>query len=92
MVSRGEKYHTYILFSPRLDNYYVGHSQNIEERINNYHNVGKAKYTKRGIPWRLVYSKAFDTRADAMKHEREIKLRKSRRFIEKLVQSVPSRS
>ena len=86
-----KKYHTYIIYSPKLDIYYVGHSQDLQERIENYHNVGRAQYTKRGIPWKVVYSKAFDTRAQAMKHEREIKSRKSRTYIENLVQSVPSR-
>jgi predicted GIY-YIG superfamily endonuclease len=32
-----------------------------------------------------VYSETFSTRADAMKREREIKAKKSRRFIEELI-------
>ena len=82
-------YSTYILHSPSLDSYYVGHTEDLHDRLENYHNAGKSLYTKRGIPWKLVYSESFQTRSDAIKREREIKGRKNRRFIEQLVQSVP---
>ena len=92
MVEGERKYYAYILYSQCRDEYYVGHTQDILERLENYHNIGKSLYTKRGIPWRFVYSEAFATRAQAMKREREIKSRKSRSYIERLIQSVPSRS
>ncbi|MBP8976400.1 MAG: hypothetical protein KBG83_06775 [Bacteroidetes bacterium] len=42
------------------------------------------------MPWSLVYSKEFPTRSEAMEYERAIKNRKSRKYIQSLVQSVPS--
>jgi putative endonuclease len=92
MVHEERQYSIYILYSSHRDRYYVGHSQSFLDRIENYHNAGRSTYTQRGIPWKLVYSKIFTTRAHAMNREREIKLRKSRTYIEKVVQSVPSRS
>ena len=85
-------YSTYILYSLSIDSYYIGHTQNLHDRLENYHNAGRSLFTKRGIPWKLVYSESFINRAQAMNREREIKSRKSRRYIEQLVQSVPSRS
>ncbi|MBN1924371.1 MAG: GIY-YIG nuclease family protein [Prolixibacteraceae bacterium] len=44
----------YILYSSKIDRYYVGHTNNIERRITE-HNRKKGKYTDRGIPWEIVY-------------------------------------
>ncbi len=86
-----KRYTTYILYSQSRDEYYVGHTQDLLNRIEKYHNEGRSLYTKRGIPWKLAYFEVYETRSDAMRREREIKTRKSRKYIEKLVQSVPSR-
>lgn len=41
--------------------------------------------TSRGIPWKLVYSEEYSDKTSAIKREREIKRKKSRRYIEELV-------
>ena len=92
MAQAEQAYSAYILYSPSVNSYYIGHTQKLQDRIENYHNAGRSLFTKRGIPWKLVYSESFVNRAQAMEREREIKSRKSRRYIERLVQSVPSRS
>ena len=84
-------HYVYILYSERIDRYYVGRTKNIEKRIDD-HNAGRSTYTRRGRPWRLVYQEGFEGKAEAIDREIEIKKRKSRRYIEKLVQSAPSRS
>ncbi len=35
----------------------------------------------KGIPWKIVYSKEFETRKEAMKYERFIKKRGAERFL-----------
>jgi putative endonuclease len=47
--------------------------------------MGWGKYTKRGIPWELVYCEKFKTKTEALKREREIKRKKSRKYIEGLI-------
>ena len=74
----------YIIRSVRDDRFYTGHTEDIEQRMRE-HNNGRSHYTKGKGPWTLVYIEEFNTRSDAMKREAEIKNRKSRRFIEKLV-------
>ncbi len=78
------KYSVYILFSEKLDRYYVGSTNDIERRLYE-HNIGHGKFTRRGLPWRLKYCKGFDTKQEAEEEERRIKRRKSRRYIEKLI-------
>ena len=71
----------YILESERLGKYYVGSTSDVEARILR-HNQGRSKYTKSGMPWRLVYTEDYATRSEAVNRERQIKRRKSLVYIE----------
>ena len=81
-------YFVYILFSEKVNKYYVGSCQDIQDRLLR-HNQGRSKFTKTGIPWTLVYSENYETRSEAYRREMEIKKKKSRVFIAQLVQSIP---
>jgi putative endonuclease len=74
----------YIIYSEKIDRYYTGITDDIEWRLER-HNQGWGRYTKRGIPWKVVYTEDFATKSDALKREREIKNRKSRNYIENLI-------
>ena len=77
-------YDLYILYSERIDQYYIGHTKDIEDRLER-HNAGKSISTKKGLPWELKASISFDNRSEAMKAEKWVKSMKSRRVIEKLI-------
>jgi len=79
-------FYTYIIYSPRLERYYVGSTNNLQRRLED-HNRGKDKYTRKGFPWELKYSETFPSRAEAYSREFEIKLKKSRSYIEQLILS-----
>ena len=79
--------HLYILFSEKLNKFYVGSTTELERRLLE-HNRGKEKFTKTGIPWELVYSEPFEALIGARRREREIKMKKSRLFIEQLIRSA----
>jgi putative endonuclease len=74
----------YILYSVEYDRYYVGHCEALESRLSR-HNNAAVPSTKKYVPWVLVYFEAFTTRAEASKRVREIKKKKSRKYIEYLV-------
>jgi putative endonuclease len=76
----------YILYSECLDSYYVGSCNDIEDRVKR-HNSGYSIYTRRGIPWKVVYQKEYPTKSEAMKEEYRIKKQKSRKYIEQLIQT-----
>ena len=76
----------YILYSNSLDRYYTGSTNNLERRLTE-HNRKKGKYTDAGIPWTLVYSEVFNSRAQASRREKEIKSKKSKDFIIALINS-----
>ena len=79
-------YYVYILRSFKDGTYYVGSTQDLHSRIER-HNQGRTKYTKPKRPWKLVYHEEHPDRSSAVKRELEIKKRKSRNFIEKLVRT-----
>jgi putative endonuclease len=52
---------------------YCGYTNDLVKRVNT-HNQGKgAKYTRRRIPVKLVYSEEFKTKSEALKREHQIK-------------------
>ena len=75
---------TYILYSESINKYYVGYTHNLELRVQR-HNSGWGKYSKRGAPWKLVYSETFESKSEAIKRELKIKKKKSRKYIEWLI-------
>jgi putative endonuclease len=75
----------YILYSPSLDRYYVGHAEDPQLRLTRDHNGGRNKSTKAGRPWEHRWSRWFGTRAEAAAMERAIKRRKSRAYIQALI-------
>jgi putative endonuclease len=79
-------YFVYILQSDKDGGYYVGSTNNLEDRIKR-HNQGRTKYTKPKRPWKLVYHEEYDERSSAVKRESEIKKQKKRAYIEDLVRT-----
>jgi len=43
----------------------------------------KSKFTKFGIPWKLIYYEAYLNKKDAMKRERYLKTGRGRNYIRK---------
>jgi putative endonuclease len=70
-------FYLYIIYSSKLDHYYVGYTSNTKMSI----------YTAKASDWQLMYSEAFESRELAMKREKEIKRKKSRKYIEWLISS-----
>jgi len=73
----------YILFSEKLNKYYVGACTDLQRRFYE-HNIGHSRFTSTGIPWKIVYTEVFDDLLLAKKRENKIKKMKSRKYIESL--------
>ncbi len=83
-------YFTYIIQSIYKKSYYIGYTHNLASRIDK-HNSGSTKSTKSRIPWELVYFEQFETKSEAIKRELEIKSKKSRKYIELLIEAKGGR-
>jgi putative endonuclease len=65
----------------------VGSTDNLELRLK-HHNYGATPSTKAGAPnWVIVHSEILPDRTAALKRELEIKRKKSRKYIEWIIQS-----
>jgi putative endonuclease len=76
----------YIIYSNKIDQYYIGQTENLENRLYRHTNSG-SKSTKKANDWVIKYTEEFSTRSLAMKREAEIKRKKSRSYIENLIKN-----
>ncbi|NOX90659.1 MAG: GIY-YIG nuclease family protein [Calditrichaeota bacterium] len=70
----------YILQSEKTLRFYVGSSQDFQDRLIE-HNRGFVRSTKHGIPWKIIHTESFNTRAEAYRKERKIKARGIKRYL-----------
>jgi predicted GIY-YIG superfamily endonuclease len=77
-------FYTYIIYSSAIDQFYIGHCEDLEDRLLHHNNSGSLA-TKKANDWVIVYSKRFDSRKQANQLEMIIKRKKSRKYIEWLI-------
>ena len=58
-------YYSYVLRSLKNGILYKGSTQDIENRLS-VHNSGSVNFTSKHLPWELILSEKFETRAEAM--------------------------
>ena len=80
------EYFVYIIFSESLNRFYVDYISDLEKRLLE-HNNGFSTFTSKAKDWVLKYHETFSSRAEARMREKEIKLKKSRKYIEWPIQS-----
>ncbi len=79
-------YFVYILYSPDIDKYYIGSTENLTSRLAK-HLSQHSGFTGKAKDWIMVYCEQLLTKNDALKRETEIKKWKSRKMIEQLILS-----
>lgn len=74
----------YILQSIKNNSFYIGSTIDIHNRFGE-HNAGLVKATKYLVPWKLAFSKRYDTIREARQVEYKLKKFKSRKIIERII-------
>jgi putative endonuclease len=83
-----EGYFVYIIYSPIINQFYIGSTNDLEARLR-HHNSGSTPSTKKGAPgWIIRYTENLQTKSEALKREIQIKKKKSRKYIEFLINSA----
>jgi len=72
----------YVLKSEQFQKTYTGSTTNLGRRLNE-HNSGKHTYTKRYLPWTVVYSEEVADIGSARLREKYLKSAAGRRFIKR---------
>ena len=83
-------YFVYILYSKKLIFFYKGHTSNVSERLIR-HNLGKSTFTKKGVPWKLIWITEKETKSLAYRLEMKLKNLSRRRtadFIQKYKEGI----
>ena len=77
-------FYVYILYSEKADKYYIGQTEDIDQRIST-HNLRR----NLGLnDWQLKYFEKYETRSEAVRRESEIKNKKRRAYLEHLISSA----
>ena len=76
-------FYVYILKSQTTRKYYVGSTQDVSNRLRE-HNNGESLSTRGGRPWEVVRIEEFQTRAEAVRKENQIKARGIGRYLQSL--------
>ena len=82
-------FYVYILQSQSSSRFYIGQTQDLDDRVA-YHNANYSKSLKNRGPWQLVHTEKYETRAEAVRRERQIKSWKDRKMIQELVSASRS--
>ncbi len=67
-----EKFYTYILLT-ESNTLYCGYTNDLKKRFELHKKGAAAKYTRVHKPVKIVYTKEFETKSEAMKEECKIK-------------------
>src|SRR5215475_13030851 len=71
-IGFGAMFYVYVLRSTKTCRRYVGSCEDLDERFRR-HNLGHSKATRHGVPWTLVHTETFSSRADATRREQYYK-------------------
>ena len=77
-------FYVYILYSKIADKYYIGQTEDIDQRIvihNLRRNLGMHD-------WQLKYFENYETRSEVVRRESDIKSKKRRAYLEHLISSA----
>jgi putative endonuclease len=74
-------FYVYVLYSSSLEKYYIGSTEDLQKRLVQ-HNSGKGNFTKKGLPWKLIFSIECESRTEAVQLEIKIKKRGAKRYLQ----------
>ena len=76
------------LIQSEIDNsFYIGYSQDPIKRLL-AHNNGKSIYTRRKMPWKLVYTEQYSSKTEALKREKFLKAQKNTEFYKRIIKET----
>ncbi len=79
-------YYLYIIYSQKIDKYYIGYTADIDGRIAKHNRVSKG-FTNFGKPWILVYTETYASKQEAMAREKQLKSWKNKERLKSLIKA-----
>ncbi len=66
---------------------YTGMTEDLEKRLTEHNSKSLSFWTKRGSDWKIVYTKEFSNKSEAMKYEKWLKSGIGRDFLKNNVEN-----
>ncbi len=63
----------YVLFSEKFNKHYTGFTSNLNARLLSHNELDKKSFTSKYRPWKLIYTKDFEIKSEAMEFEKWLK-------------------
>ncbi len=79
-------YHVYILLLSNKK-FYIGYTNNLKRRLWE-HKDGKAEFTRKYLPTKLIFCEVFCNEKDARKRERYLKTSKGKATLEAMLKNT----
>ncbi|WP_371926079.1 GIY-YIG nuclease family protein [Flavobacterium cerinum] len=77
----------YILYSKKLDRYYIGFTENLTQRLEFHLNDTQSrKFTYKADDWKLIFTIECESKNQGLSVEKHIKSMKSKTYIQNLLQ------
>ena len=77
------KFTVYILFSVQFNKHYTGFTSNIQARLQSHNELGN-DWTAKYRPWKIIFTKDFETKTEALAYEKWLKTGAGRDFIKSI--------
>ncbi|MBL7746768.1 MAG: GIY-YIG nuclease family protein [Chitinophagaceae bacterium] len=78
----------YVLYSEKFDKIYIGYTSDIKARFKSHNELATKGWTVKFRPWKIIHKEIFDSKADAMRREKQLKTSRGREWIRNLVKSL----
>ncbi len=75
-------YYVYVLKSEKSGQWYTGYTDNLRKRVSQ-HNKKESTWTKRMVPWTLIYYEACLDEGDARAREKYLKSGLGKKYLKK---------
>lgn len=83
-------YYVYVLLSEKDNNFYIGFSENVEQRLDE-HNAGKNASTRSRRPFKLIYCEGHTSKSDALRREGYFKTSKGKTTLRQILKDALSK-
>jgi putative endonuclease len=77
----------YVLYSSTHHKTYTGFSSDVDNRLLSHNEKATKGYTIKYRPWAMVHTEEFQTKAEAIKREKQLKTGNGRKFIWNIIEN-----
>jgi putative endonuclease len=78
-------YTVYVLYSQGFDKIYIGYTRDREQRLKSHNELANKGWTVNFRPRTIVHQEQYESKAEAMRREKELKTFRGREWIRNLL-------